>query len=87
MMCTFLIIVPLIGTPGLMELLLIGGVLLLVFGAGKLPKLGKGLGEGIRNFKTGLKGEEKPGIEIKPVEEKKEDQEESSKEKASYNSL
>ena len=80
-MFTFLAIVPLIGSPGLMELLLIGGAILIVFGAAKLPKLGKGLGEGIRNFKTGLKGEEKPGTEIKPEEDKKEDSSESTKEK------
>jgi sec-independent protein translocase protein TatA len=39
-----------------------------VFGAGKLPQLGKGLGEGISNFRDGLKSrEEKKQI----VEEKK----------------
>ena len=72
-MFTFLSIVPLIGSPGLMELLLIGGAILLVFGAAKLPKLGKGLGEGIRNFKTGLKGEETKSTDIEPV--KKSDEE------------
>jgi sec-independent protein translocase protein TatA len=34
-----------------MELLLILGVALLVFGPKKLPELGKGIGDGIRNFK------------------------------------
>ena len=76
-MCMPLTIVPLIGTPGLMELLLIGGAILLVFGAAKLPKLGKGLGEGIRNFKTGLTGEEKKSSETKPVESDSEDSKES----------
>jgi sec-independent protein translocase protein TatA len=52
-------IFPLIGMPGATELLIIAGVIVLIFGAAKLPKLGKGLGEGIRNFKDGLKGEEK----------------------------
>ncbi len=53
---------PLIGPPGMGEILLIVGVLFLLFGATKLPKLGKGLGEGIRNFKEGLKGDgEKKG--------------------------
>lgn len=52
---------PLVGfplfSPGLPELLVIAGVIVLIFGAAKLPKLGKGLGEGIRNFKNGLKNE------------------------------
>jgi sec-independent protein translocase protein TatA len=33
---------------------------LLVFGPKKLPELGKGIGEGIRGFKSALKEEEKP---------------------------
>ena len=37
------------------HLLLIFGIALLVFGPKKLPELGKGIGEGIRNFKSGLK--------------------------------
>ena len=50
--------IPLIGMPGLWEWIIIIGIILLLFGATKLPKLGKGLGEGIRNFKSGLTGEE-----------------------------
>ena len=50
---------PMLGMPGATELLIIAGVIVLIFGAAKLPKLGKGLGEGIRNFKDGLKSEEK----------------------------
>ncbi len=53
-----LIATPLIGLPGGMEWLVIAGVIVLIFGAAKIPKLGKGLGEGIRNFKVGLKGED-----------------------------
>jgi sec-independent protein translocase protein TatA len=37
------------------HLLVILGIGLLFFGPKKLPELGKGLGEGIRKFKTGLK--------------------------------
>lgn len=44
---------------GLPELLVILGVAVLLFGGKKIPELAKGLGEGIRNFKTALKGEEK----------------------------
>jgi sec-independent protein translocase protein TatA len=35
--------------------LIVGGILLLLFGPGKLPALGSGLGQAIRNFKKGLK--------------------------------
>ena len=38
-----------------MHLLVIFVIALLVFGPKKLPELGKGLGEGIRGFKDGLK--------------------------------
>jgi sec-independent protein translocase protein TatA len=45
---------------GATELLLILAVVLVLFGASKIPQLGKGLGEGIRNFKQGLRGDERP---------------------------
>ena len=40
--------------PGPQELILILLIVLVLFGASKLPQLGKGLGQGIRNFKQGL---------------------------------
>ncbi len=40
---------------GLPELLLIVLIIVLIFGASRLPELGRGLGEGIRNFKKSLK--------------------------------
>ena len=44
-----------------MHLLMIFGIALLVFGPKKLPELGKGIGEGIRGFKSAIKAdEEKP---------------------------
>ena len=43
------------GSLGVPELLIIFAIILVVFGAGKLPQLGKGLGEGISNFRDGLK--------------------------------
>jgi sec-independent protein translocase protein TatA len=45
------------GGIGIPELLLIFGILLLLFGARKLPEIGRGLGEGIRSFKSSLSGE------------------------------
>ncbi len=56
---------------GLPELLLIFGVLLLLFGAKKLPEIGKGLGEGIRSFKSSISGEEEKEqkiVETKEIE-------------------
>ncbi len=52
-----------IGMPGPMELLLIFGILVLIFGASKLSGIGKGLGEGIRNFKKGLKADDSNELE------------------------
>lgn len=40
---------------GVPELIILFAIALLIFGAGKLPQLGKGLGEGIRNFKSAVK--------------------------------
>ena len=40
---------------GLPELLVILVIVILIFGAGKIPQLGKGLGEGIRNFKDSMR--------------------------------
>lgn len=37
------------------ELFLILVIVLIVFGVGKLPELGSGLGEGIKNFKKGVR--------------------------------
>ncbi len=44
-----------IGKLGLPEILLLLVVALLIFGPGRLSDLGKGLGEGIRNFKSAVK--------------------------------
>jgi sec-independent protein translocase protein TatA len=40
---------------GTTELLVILVLVLIIFGAGKLPQVGKSLGEGLRNFKEGMK--------------------------------
>ncbi|HEX4427366.1 MAG TPA: twin-arginine translocase TatA/TatE family subunit [Terriglobales bacterium] len=43
-----------------MHLLIIAGIALLIFGPKKLPELGKGLGDGIRGFKSAINPSEKP---------------------------
>ena len=50
------------GKLGMGELIVILVIVLVLFGANKLPQLGKGLGEGIRSFKKSFGGEdeEKP---------------------------
>lgn len=41
--------------PGVQELIVIFLIVVVLFGASRLPQLGRGLGEGISNFKKGLK--------------------------------
>ena len=48
------------GMPGPMELIVILGIALLIFGPKKLPDLGKSLGSGLRSFKESVGGEESP---------------------------
>jgi sec-independent protein translocase protein TatA len=52
---------------GTTELIIIAVIIILLFGVGKISQLGKGLGEGIRNFKSSLKSaqEEVPGKDAK----------------------
>lgn len=45
-----------LGSP--MQLLVIGLIILILFGASRLGDVGKGLGEGIRNFKKGISGDD-----------------------------
>ena len=40
---------------GLPEMLLVLVIIILIFGASRLPELGRGFGEGIRNFKSSLR--------------------------------
>ena len=74
MIMSILAIVPLfIGTT---ELLLIGGLALLLFGGKKLPEMMKGLGQGVKSFKQGM-NEPAPEQTLKsPADEKAENKEE-----------
>ncbi len=42
------------------HLFIIGVLLLILFGAKRLPELGRGLGEGLKGFKDGIKGPQDP---------------------------
>jgi sec-independent protein translocase protein TatA len=53
------------GSLGVPELLIILVIVLIVFGANKLPQLGKGIGQGLRNFKDSVKGDEPPAADKK----------------------
>ena len=57
---------------GMPELIIILVIIMIIFGAGKLPEIGKGIGKGIRNFKdatTGIDREESK--ETNKIEDKK----------------
>lgn len=58
------------GSLGVWELLLILFIVVMVFGVSRLPQLGKGLGEGIANFRDSVKGKDKPAIDEKKNGEK-----------------
>jgi sec-independent protein translocase protein TatA len=47
------------GMPGGIEWLLILGIVVLIFGGKKIPELMKGVGTGIKNFKSAVKDDEK----------------------------
>ena len=52
---------------GMPELIVILVIIVIIFGAGKLPEIGSGIGKGIKNFKDATKKEENE------IEDKKED--------------
>ncbi len=53
------------GGLGMPELFVVFLIVIVLFGASRLPQIGRGLGEGIRNFKKGIKGgDEAPDPQI-----------------------
>ena len=61
--------------PGWTELLIILAIVVVIFGATRLPMIGKGLGEGIRNFRSGVK---QPEIDVTPRDDAEEEQKQKS---------
>ncbi|MEM1026322.1 MAG: twin-arginine translocase TatA/TatE family subunit [Myxococcota bacterium] len=51
---------------GFQEILIIAGIGVLIFGAGRLPQLGQAMGKSIRNFKSSLSGDDE--IDVTPKE-------------------
>jgi sec-independent protein translocase protein TatA len=49
---------------GVTELLIVLVIVVVLFGASRLPQIGRGLGEGIKNFKLGLR--DRPEIDVTP---------------------
>ena len=47
-------VLALFGPIGMPEMLIILAIVVLIFGANRLPELGRGIGAGIKNFKTGM---------------------------------
>jgi sec-independent protein translocase protein TatA len=61
---------------GMPELIIIMIIILIIFGAGKLPEIGSGIGKGIKNFK---KASQEPVEEIDSSKEKKDEEKPDSK--------
>lgn len=57
------------GLPGPTEWIIILAILLLIFGGSKLPGLAKGLGQGIREFKSALGGKDDENENKKEISE------------------
>jgi sec-independent protein translocase protein TatA len=53
---------------GTTELLIVAGIVLVLFGARRLPELGSGLGKAIKNFKAGISGKDEIDVTPKPDE-------------------
>jgi sec-independent protein translocase protein TatA len=60
-----------VGGIGWQELVIVLLIVLVVFGAGRLPQIGEGLGKAIRNLKRSLKTEDE--IEVTPKENRVEE--------------
>ena len=57
---------------GVQELLVILAIVVVIFGARRLPELGSGLGKAIKNFKSGISGSDE--IDVTPEKKKVDEQ-------------
>ena len=57
--------------PGGMEFLIILVIIIILFGAKKIPGLAKGIGNGVKEFRKGLKGDDKEELKDTSNDEKK----------------
>ena len=53
---------------GTTELLIVLGIVIVLFGARRLPELGSGVGKAIKNFKAGISGKDEIDVTPKPEE-------------------
>jgi sec-independent protein translocase protein TatA len=60
---------------GFGEIVIIVGIIALIFGAKRLPALGRSLGKSLREFKKGMSGEDEQEKTNPPAEEKEKDKE------------
>jgi sec-independent protein translocase protein TatA len=64
---------------GMPELIIILVIILIIFGAGKLPEIGGGMGKAISSFKRGVRDEEKTNAEPEKIAEQETEDTESEK--------
>jgi len=62
---------------GTTELIVVLVIVVVLFGAKRLPELGRGIGEGLKNFKKSMSGKDEIDVTPKPDEEKNKNKENS----------
>ena len=58
------------GRLGIPELLIILAIIILIFGANRLPEIGRSFGEGIREFKKAVRETQEDSPKLKPEDKK-----------------
>lgn len=57
---------------GMPELIVVLVIILIIFGAGKMPEIGSGIGKGIRNFKKSVSGDDSKQEQIEDTNKESE---------------